>query len=134
MDAVPTSVAIGPDGAYYVSELTGFPFPVGEARIYRIEPGEAPEIYAEGFTNVIDIAFADDGSLLVLEIAKNSMLSGDPAGALIRLYPDGSRDTLIEEGLTSPTAVAIGDDGAVYISNNGQSADIGEVLRIELDD
>jgi hypothetical protein len=134
MDSVPTSVAIGPDGAYYVSELTGFPFPVGEARIYRIEPGEAPEIYADGFTNVIDIAFADDGSLLVLEIAKNSILSGDPAGALIRLYPDGSRDALIEEGLTSPTAVAIGDDGAVYISNNGQSADIGEVLKIELDD
>jgi hypothetical protein len=28
----------------------------------------------------------------------------------------------------------IGDDGAVYISNNGESADIGEVLKIELDD
>jgi hypothetical protein len=29
MDAVPTSVALGPDGALYVSQLTGFPFPVG---------------------------------------------------------------------------------------------------------
>jgi glucose/arabinose dehydrogenase len=134
MDSVPTSVAVGPDGAYYVSELTGFPFPLGGARIYRVEPGETPEIYADGFTNVIDIAFENDGSLLVLEIAKNSMISGDPAGALIRLYPDGSRETLLEEGLTSPTAVAIGDDGAIYISNYGQNADIGEVLRIELDD
>jgi hypothetical protein len=46
MDSVPTSVAVGPDGAYYVSELTGFPFPVGGARIYRVEPGETPQIYA----------------------------------------------------------------------------------------
>ncbi len=31
MDPVPTSVAIGQDGAYYVGQLTGFPFPKGEA-------------------------------------------------------------------------------------------------------
>ncbi len=133
MDAVPTSVAVGPDGAFYVSELTGFPFPVGGARIYRLVLGEAPQVYADGFTNVIDIAFADDGSLLVLEIAKNSLASGDPAGALIRLNPDGSRDTLIDEGLNSPSAVVVGDDGAVYISNYGQDAGQGQVIRLELD-
>jgi hypothetical protein len=132
MDAVPTSIAVGPDGAYYVSELTGFPFPVGGARIYRVVPGQAPEIYADGFTNIIDLAFDSDGSLLVLEIAAQSLMSG-PNGQLIRLNPDGSRETLINEGLTSPTAVAIGDDGAIYISNYGQSPDIGEVRQYELD-
>jgi hypothetical protein len=132
MDSVPTAIALGPDGAYYVSELTGFPFPQDGARIYRVEPGQAPEVYAEGFTNVIDLAFDSDGSLLVLEIAAQSLMSG-PDGQLIRLNPNGSRETLIHEGLTSPTAVAIGEDGAIYISNNGQSPDIGEVLRYELD-
>lgn len=34
----PTSVAIGPDGAYYVSELKGFPAPLGESRVWRIAP------------------------------------------------------------------------------------------------
>jgi hypothetical protein len=105
----------------YVSELTGFPFPVGGARIYRVVPGEEPAIYADGFTNVIDIAFEPDGSLLVLEIATNSLLSGDPdallPGALIRLKPDGSRQTLLSEGLIMPTAVVIGKDHALYISN-----------------
>ena len=129
MDAVPTSVAVGPDGALYVAQLTGAPFPVGAARIYRLVPGGAPEVYAGGFTNVIDIAFARDGSLLVLEIAKNSLASGDPAGALIRLAPDGSRETLVDEGLVSPTAVAVGRDGSLYISNHGQEAGVGEVLR-----
>lgn len=132
MDAVPTSVALGPDGALYVGELTGYPFPVGGARIYRVVPGEAPQVYAEGFTNVIDLAFEGDGSLLVLELAKNGLLSGDQTGALIRLKPDGSRETLVSEGLTSPTAVAIGYD-ALYISNCGRCAGDGQVIRIVLD-
>ena len=33
MQAVPTSVEKGRDGWYYVSQLTGFPFPVGGASI-----------------------------------------------------------------------------------------------------
>jgi DNA-binding beta-propeller fold protein YncE len=133
MDAVPTSVAVGPDGALYISELTGAPFPVGAARIYRLAAGGTPEVYADGFTNVIDIAFAPDGSLLVLEIAKNSLASGDPAGALIRVAPDGSRETLLADGLVSPTSVAVGHDGSIYISNHGQEAGVGEVLRFSPD-
>ena len=35
---VPTSVVKGPDGFYYVSQLTGFPFPVGAANIFRVNP------------------------------------------------------------------------------------------------
>ena len=31
IQSVPTSVVVGPDGAYYVGELTGFPAPVGQA-------------------------------------------------------------------------------------------------------
>jgi hypothetical protein len=88
-----------------------------------------PEIYADGFTNVIDLAFARDGSLLVLEMAKNSLASGDPAGALIRLAPDGSRETVLDDGLFSPAAVVVGRDGSIYISNHGQEAGKGEVLR-----
>jgi DNA-binding beta-propeller fold protein YncE len=129
MDPVPTSIAVGPDGALYVAELTGAPFPVGGARIYRLGPGGAPEVYADGFTNVIDIAFTRDGSLLVLEMAKNSLASGDPAGALIRLAPDGSRKTVLEDGLVSPAAVVVGHDGSIYLTNHGQEADQGEVLR-----
>ena len=38
-ESVPTAVAIGPDGAWYVSELKGFPFVKGTSRIWRIAPG-----------------------------------------------------------------------------------------------
>ena len=36
-DPVPTSVVRGPDGALYVSQLTGFPFEPGDANIWRID-------------------------------------------------------------------------------------------------
>jgi hypothetical protein len=36
--AVTPSVAIGPDGAYYIGEPKGFPAPTGESRVWRIDP------------------------------------------------------------------------------------------------
>ncbi len=36
--SVPTSVAVGPDGYYYVGELKGFPGPTGESSIWRVAP------------------------------------------------------------------------------------------------
>jgi hypothetical protein len=135
MDAVPTSVALGPDGNYYVGQLTGFPFPVGGANVYRVPAGGGtPEVFAAGFTGIIDIAFGPDGSLYVLEIAKNGLLAafgvGDWTGALIRVAPDGSRTEIASDGLFAPGGVAIGKDGAFYVTNNSIFSDIGEVLRI----
>jgi hypothetical protein len=36
MQPVPTSVVVGPDRQYCVSQLTGFPFPPGGANGYRM--------------------------------------------------------------------------------------------------
>lgn len=130
VEAVPNSVVRGPDGAYYVGELTGFPFLTGLARIWRVVPGQEPQVYATGFTNVIDLAFAPDGNLYVLEIAANGLLSGDPTGALIRVAPDGSRSTVASDGLVTPTGLAVGPDGALYVSNFGVMAGQGQVVRI----
>jgi hypothetical protein len=131
MQAVPTAVTTGPDGALYVGQLTGFPFPPGGARVYRIPAaGGTPEIYADGFTNIIDIAFAPDGSLYVLEIYANGMLSGDQTGALIRVAADGTRTTIASEGLVTPGGVAVGPDGALYVTNHSISPGGGEVVRI----
>jgi len=130
VQAVPTNVVVGPDGALYVSQLTGFPFIPGVARIYRVVPGSPPEIYADGLTNVTDLAFDDDGDLYVVEIAANGLLSGDPTGALIKIRPDGSRETVLSEGLVNPYGVAIGPHGDIYISNHSASPGIGEVLHL----
>ena len=129
-DPVPTGVAVGPDGAYYVGELTGFPFTSGAAQIYRLLPGGAMSVFAMGFTNITDLAFGADGSLYVLEYDANGLLAPGNAGALIRLAPDGTRSTIFSDGLVGPTGLAIGKDGAFYVSNQGAETGVGEVLRI----
>lgn len=134
MQAVPTASALGPDGAFYVSQLTGFPFPQGGANIYRLDSNNNPVIYASNFTNIVDLAFDERDNLYVLEYAANSILSGDPAGALIRISPDGKRQTILGDGdgLISPTGLAIGKDGYIYLSNNSDTAGQGEIIRVAL--
>jgi hypothetical protein len=133
MQAVPTTAVVGPDGALYVGQLTGFPFPDGGARVYRVVPGHEPEVFAEGFTNIIDMEFCPhDGLLYVLEIATNSLLSGDLTGALIRVNHDGSQDVIASEGLVAPGGLAFGPDGAAYVTNFGIFPGEGQVVRIEI--
>ena len=131
VQSVPTSVARGRDNALYVGELTGFPFPPGQARVHRVQPGQAPTVFAEGFTNIIDIAFDTKGRLHVLEIAHNGLTSGDPTGALIRVEHDGSRTTLASEGLVMPGGLAI-RGGAAYVTDCSVCAGGGTVVRIPL--
>jgi hypothetical protein len=132
-DAVPTAVAVGPDGAYYVSELTGTPFTDGAARIYRVVPGADPEIFLDGFKTVVDLDFAPDGSLYVLQHSSGATAPTPPffttPGQVIRVARDGTRAVVVDD-LTRPTSLTIGPDGAIYVSNFGQSVGIGQVLRI----
>ncbi|HUE82354.1 MAG TPA: ScyD/ScyE family protein [Pyrinomonadaceae bacterium] len=135
MDAVPTSVALGPDGNYYVGQLAGFPFPVNDSNVYRVPAsGGTAEVHAAGFTAIIDVAFGPDGSMYVLEIAKNGLLeafiNGDWTGALIRVAPDGTRTEIAPGSLFAPGGVAIGSDGTMYVTNNSIFSGTGQVLRI----
>jgi hypothetical protein len=125
--SVPSSVAVGPDGALYVGELTGWPFVRGSARVWRVVPGKGKTVYASGFTNISDLEF-DGKDLLVLEMATNGLLDARSPGALIRLRPDGSRTVVASAGLVAPTGVAV-SGGSIYVSNRGVSPQ-GEVVRL----
>jgi hypothetical protein len=131
-DAVPTSVAEGPDDAYYVGELTGAPFAPGEARIWRVVPGHDPEVLCMGFSFVIDLDFDHAGNLYVLEHASGPAgpFAGTP-GRLLRVGSDCAT-TEVATNLPAPTSVAIGPDGDAYVSINGTSAGTGAVVRIDL--
>jgi glucose/arabinose dehydrogenase len=135
VQAVPTSVAAGPDGALYVSELTGSPFDPGYARIWRVVPGQRPTVFARGFTNVSAIAFDRAGRLLVLEIDRSGLRDVKAPGALIRVDRAGHRTLLASSGLSSPTGVAVAADGSIYVANHGTSPATGpgahgEIVRV----
>ena len=141
-DAVPTSVELGPDGAYYVGELTALPPTAGAANIYRIaSAGTPPTVCLSGFSLIIDLTFDGDGNLYVLQHSTVPVQQTSP-GVVIRVQPDltqsdicgqyqaGTRTTVVG-GLTRPTSVLAGPDGAQYLSNRGTSPGIGQVIRID---
>ena len=135
VQAVPTSVALGPDGYYYVGQLTGAPFTVGAANVYRVHPaGGMPEVAYSNFTNIIDLTFGPDGSLYVLEIARAAIPRFGLGGRLVRIEPDGTRtDVISGPPLIAPGGVAVGKDGVIYVTNMSTSALLGQVLKIELE-
>ena len=133
-DAVPTDVVVGPDGAYYVSTLTGFPFTAGTASVYRVVPGHAPTPYATGLTQLTDLAFGRDGSLYALQHA--AAIPGIPfpfaaPGAIWKVPPGGgASSTLVAGGLPRATGLIVGAADALYVAVNGASSGNGAVWRI----
>lgn len=133
-EGVATSVTVGADGYYYLGELRGFPATPGTSQVWRIAPNtvnavcdpEAPsqgkcQRYADGFTSIVDLAAGPDGSIYVLELAKDSWLAmetgGSPIGGLFRILPGGKqRVELAENQLILPGGVAVSQDGKVYVT------------------
>lgn len=127
---VATSIAIGPDGAYYVGELKGFPAPTGASRVWRIEPGTrharcgtspACTVVADGFTSIIDLAFGKDGTLYVVEFDEASWFAiealppGKEVGGTVNACDLAAGACVpVATNLTMPVAVSIGKDGEVF--------------------
>jgi hypothetical protein len=128
-DPVATTVAIGPDGAYYVGELTGFPATPGTSRVWRIEPGTrhakcgispACSIVGTGFTSIIDINFGPDGTAYVVELDEASWLGLEigfgVGGTLNACETEGTWVCSVRAAeLPVPTAVAI-DGSSIYVT------------------
>jgi hypothetical protein len=75
------------------------------------------------------LTFGTDGSLYVLEHSTGPAFFALP-GRLLKIAPDGTRTTVVG-GLARPGSVAVGPDGAVYVSNGAISVGTGDVLRID---
>ena len=98
--ANPTSLALGPDGAMYVSSRF-------EGHVYRVGADDRVERYVGELGVPTGLAFASDGSLFV----------GDRLGTLFRI----SRTREVETFATLPPSVAafhlaFGPDGALYVA------------------
>ncbi len=132
VEMVPTGIARGADGAIYVGSLTGYPYPRGEAVVWRVEDingdGDAMdegevEPYATGFTTITDITFGPDGNLYIAEFSSDTKTvfeSGDFAensathpGRIIRW--NNGEPTVIVETVVSPTGLVV-TDSTLYIS------------------
>jgi hypothetical protein len=141
---VATSVAVGPDGAWYVSELKGFPGPRHHSRIWRVEPGSrhvrcgsSPKcrVVANGFTSIVDLSFDRHGHAYVVEIDENSFLVfegtdfGPPAGGTVNRCDAWTWDChAIARNLPIPTAAAV-QRGNVFVAINSLVPGEATVIR-----
>jgi hypothetical protein len=131
-EAVPTSVAVGPDGAYYVGELTGFPAPVRTSSIWRVAPnaryascGTSPDcvkVFDGGFTSIIDLAFGPDGDLYVAELDENSWLAvGTPnaaGGTINKCDVDTGTCQTVARKIFFLTAITFDEEGTLWATTD----------------
>lgn len=140
---VPTSVAVGPDGAYYVGELTGVtPADIGLgggpttglSRIWRIEAGSRNvacpsadcEVVVSGLTSVIDLAFGPNDELYVVEYDENNWFAatvlGNAAGGTISRCdvadPGAVTCEVVEEGVPLPGAITFDKWGTLWVAES----------------
>jgi sugar lactone lactonase YvrE len=134
---VPTSISY--HGNFYFGNLGTFPVEPGTEAIRKLTPSGQLQTVATGLTAVLGTAWDSRGRLYVLESMTDA---GGPSedvselgsGKVIRIDPDGSRTTVVD-GLSFPTAMTFGPDGALYVSNFGFAPAplaVGQILRIEL--
>lgn len=134
VDPVPTKVLRKPDGTFHVSQLTGFPFIQGAANVYNLDAAGNLSVYAQGFSCLTDMAFDPrDGNLCVLQFGvfgqvdsvTLNFLLGTPA--VIKIMPDGSRDTLAQGmGGLSPS-FAFDAQGNLYVTD----LVFGQILKFD---
>jgi hypothetical protein len=137
---VPTSVAIGPGGDYYVGELTGATedgtLPIGLSRVWRIDSGarnvvcsetdalNGCELLIDGLTSVIDVAFGPDGDLYVVEYDETSWIAtfapAIASGGTIGKYDPATGDLIevVASGLEFPSAITFDEHGNLWVLEN----------------
>ncbi|MEA5410624.1 ScyD/ScyE family protein [Synechococcus sp. BA-120 BA3] len=125
-EAVPTGMAIGPDGALYITQLSGFPFAPGSADVFRYDFINPVTRFAGGFSNLIDIAAGPDEALYLLQYSDDFF--GPPSGRVLKLGLDGSVRTVFDD-LVRPTGLAVGRDGTIYVANDGDGVN-GQLLAL----
>ena len=131
-ESVPTSVVVGPDGAYWVGELKGFPAPTGQSGVWRIEGGAtgvqcgvdaACTKPLDGFTSIVDLAVGPDGMLYVSEFDEGSWAAVEilgivNGGTLNACDPVGGDCDEIATGVPMHTAVTFGRQGTPWVTVN----------------
>lgn len=109
-NSVPTSVEVAENGDIYVGFL-GAAIAPGAGKVERWSGGELAETFG-GLTGVTDILLAGD-SLYAVQLFEMGA-EGPGPGSVVRVSADGAE--VVVGGLLAPFGIAMGPDGALYVS------------------
>jgi hypothetical protein len=130
---VPTALARH-GGYFYISNLGPFPIVDGSERVWRVLSNPTRlQVVARG-TTILGIAFDSHDALYLLQTSSGAPEPTPGMGSIVRIRPGGGPHTIVS-GLTLPTAMTFGPDGALYVSHIGFGPPIpglGEILRIDV--
>ncbi len=139
---VPTDVAEGPDGAFYVTTLGGEV--MGYAQVVRFEDldgdGDALEegemtVYAEGFSNAVSVDVDAGGNVYVAQLVNDFATAnpGDPTtlvGAVVVIDVDGAQTELFEGDLLAVGGVTVNSTGTAYATMFSVFPGAGQVVSL----
>jgi hypothetical protein len=148
---VPTAL-VDSDGGLLVSNLGTFPIAPNSSPLMTLRPGcggyadgncgpgtlHVNSSWLPGLTTVVGMDWGPDGLLYVLELSQPQTATeqapyfptpGD--GKVVRVRNGVAEDVIT--GLSVPTGMTFGPDGALYVSNWGAAAaPIGQILRFNV--
>jgi len=133
---LPTALALGPDGALYVIDSRNYViravarsgtvstvFGTGQAG----SAGDGGPPLSASMSQANAIAFSPDGTLHIADTGNHRVRAVDHGGIVVNVAGDGS-DGFAGDGrpatrarLSSPSAIAFGLDGVLYIADNGNA-------------
>jgi hypothetical protein len=122
---VPTSV-VWEYGEFWLGNLGLFPITPQTENVYQISAKGCVQNYIPGLTAITGLASDGRGALYVLQLSTAAGLPSPGTGNLVRIV-DGLAEIVLSQ-LIVPTAVTVGPDGAVYVSDMG-AAPVGRILR-----
>jgi hypothetical protein len=126
---VPTSIARVKNG-FYISNLNTFPINPGSSARYTISNLGGVTKIQSGLTTVVSVV-VNGNDTYFLELSTDPGFPAPGKGEVVRLR--GTTFKTIANGLTLPTGMTLGPDGALYVSNIGAGPPgAGQIVKITL--
>jgi hypothetical protein len=130
VQAVPGGIVEAPDGTVYISDIGALR--PGLARIWKMSPGQQPQVLISGLTAVIDLAMDSQGDLIALTHSQGYQQGAPPLPGKLNKIDVATR-TVTEiptaNRLAVATGVAVGPHDEIYVSNQGVGLN-GQLVKI----